>query len=114
MTDHLMDISFPEVEGVGIEERIRDLCGDLEDYGGGTWLGSTPWQRDIEYFIAEDLAVDLDKRVENIEKLFDELVPEALRDRCSVDYQEDFDDEDDPDDGPPDMSGPNNPTGEGR
>lgn len=97
MTDHIFEVSYPELPGSSLGEELEDLCGDFEDYGGGTWLGSKPWMRDQEWFVAESLDVDLDKREEEVKALYDRhfAARPDLREMCEVSYYEEDDEDED-------------------
>jgi hypothetical protein len=94
----IVDISFPEIEGSGLEEMIEDICGELEHYGSGTWMGSTPWQRDLEFWDSATSTVNHDELEKAIEAAFDKAVTDPeLRARCSVSISDEEEGEEDED-----------------
>jgi hypothetical protein len=115
--DYIFEVRYPDTPGSSLGEELDDLAGDLEDYGGGTWLGSSPWMRDQEWLVPDELNIDLDKLEADVNALYDKHFADRkdLREMCEVSYYEDEeDDEPDLDEEPPDMSGPGNPSGDGR
>ena len=103
MSGHIFEVQYPDIDGSPLGELIEDYCGNLQHDGGGTLLGGTVLNpgialRDEEWFVPEDLDVDLDKLEQDIEALFDKHVTNPdLRAQCSVSYYEDEEDEDDED-----------------